>query len=77
MSITVDYLGILAEKTGIASEVFEKAVSKKQLLDRIMDKHPELEGMNFVVSCNGVIVHEEESIKSGDNIVLLPPAPGG
>ncbi len=33
--------------------------------------------LSYVISLNGVIVHEDAGIKEGDKIALIPPIPGG
>ena len=77
MSVTVNYLGILAEITGKSSELLETAGSKTTIMDEIMERYPGLKTYSFVISHNGVISHTEILIKKGDQITLIPPAPGG
>ncbi|MFC2080654.1 MoaD/ThiS family protein [Bacteroidota bacterium] len=77
MSITVNYMGIIAGKAKIYSESIENTGSKSSILKSIMKTYPELAGLSFSVSINGVIVHGDMEIKDGDQITLIPPAPGG
>jgi molybdopterin converting factor small subunit len=77
MSIEVSYLGIIAETAGICSESVEIARTKNLILESIMDKHPEFRKLNFVLSLNGTITHGDMEIKTGDQITLIPPPPGG
>jgi len=77
MSVTVYYLGILSETTGKASESIKKTGTKKQILERLTDMHPGLRKLNFVLSLNGTVTHEDAEINAGDQITLIPPPPGG
>ena len=77
MDITVNYQGILVEKTGTKSESLPEKGSSLLLLKKIRGMHPSLKEMNFVVAINGVISHGDKEIKGGDSITLIPPAPGG
>jgi molybdopterin converting factor small subunit len=77
MSITVNYLGLLADTAGKDSESFEKSGSKKELLESVYTNHPEFRSLSFVFSLNGAITHGETQINKGDEITLIPPAPGG
>lgn len=77
MSIEVQYFGLLAETAGKASENIELSGSKSKVLDSVLEMHPGLEKLNFVVSLNGTVSHQEEEVQDGDRITLIPPAPGG
>jgi len=77
MKVKVNYQGILVEKAGTVSETLPETGSSSLILERLMEKHPSLKDMNFVLAINGVIAHEKKEIKEGDNITLIPPAPGG
>jgi molybdopterin converting factor small subunit len=77
MSIEVQYFGLLAETAGKATENIELSGSKSKVLDSVLERHPGLEKLNFVVSLNGTVSHHEAEIHDGDRITLIPPAPGG
>lgn len=77
MEVKVNYQGILVEKTGTESESLSETGSSSLVLETIRGMHPSLNDMNFVVAINGVISHGDKEIKGGDNITLIPPAPGG
>jgi hypothetical protein len=77
MSVQIHYLGILAEKAGIQSETIPVTGKKSDILDFILEKHTEFRKLSFVVSHMGCIVHGEADIKKGEQITLIPPAPGG
>ena len=77
MSITVYYLGILSETTGKASESIEETGTKEKILEILLDMHPGLRMLNFVLSLNGTITHGVTEINTGDQVTLIPPPPGG
>jgi len=77
MSITVNYMGILAEKAGTSKETFNLEGSKIKVVENILDRHPDLRILSFIVSHNGVIQHGETNVLSGDELTLIPPPPGG
>jgi molybdopterin converting factor small subunit len=77
MSVKIHYLGILAETTGIQSEIIPVSGKKSDILDFILGKYPEFRTLSFVVSHMGRIVHGETDIKKDDLVTLIPPAPGG
>jgi molybdopterin converting factor small subunit len=77
MSITVHYLGILAEATGKSAEDIETSGTKNEVLGSILKKYPGLSELSFVMACNGVVTHGDADIHQGNRITLIPPAPGG
>ena len=77
MSVTVYYLGVLSEITGKSTEFIDETGTKEQILEILLDKHPELRKLNFVLSLNGTVTHGDMEINSGDTVTLIPPAPGG
>jgi molybdopterin converting factor small subunit len=77
MTITFQYLGILAETIGTDSETLDLKGSLKTMIDEISKKHPAIGESSFVISLNGVITHEDAAVKEGDLVSLIPPVPGG
>jgi molybdopterin converting factor small subunit len=77
MSVTVEYLGILAEVTGKSGESIEITGERDTVLEYLREKHPAIGGLSFVLAHNGKVVHGDASINDGDRISLIPPAPGG
>ena len=77
MEVKVNYQGILAKKAGTISEAISVSGSSSQMRDTITGMHPSIKELSFVVAINGIISHGETEIKAGDNITLIPPAPGG
>ena len=77
MKTTVQYAGILAEKAGKMQEAITGARSLFGIRKLLAEKYDGLGELSYVISLNGVIVHEDAGIKEGDQIVLIPPVPGG
>jgi molybdopterin converting factor small subunit len=77
MSITVHYLGILAETTGKSAEDIAASGTKAAILQSLFKKYPGLSELSFIMSLNGVVTHGDTIIHQGDQITLIPPAPGG
>ena len=77
MSVTVKYLGIIEQTTGKSEESVEKHGPLNKVLEFVLDRYPALKELYFVVSHNGLIIHGNKEITGGDQITLIPPAPGG
>ena len=77
MEVTLYYKGILAEKTGRAKEPISGAETLYELREKLAGKYKDFKQLSYIISLNGVIVHEDAGIKEGDQIVLIPPVPGG
>lgn len=77
MKVKILFFGILAEKAGIASMYLEGASDIKTLKEKIFTRHPELKNYSFRVSVNKNIVADEEKLRNGDEVALLPPFAGG
>jgi molybdopterin converting factor small subunit len=77
MSVTVTYLGLLAELAGKSSETFGDTASLFDLRASVVIKYPGFKDLSFVSALNGTIVHTDMEIKKGDHVILVPPPPGG
>jgi molybdopterin converting factor small subunit len=77
MEFTVIYSGILAEKAGKSEEPLTGAKSLFEIKDILAAKYQEFQKLNYVMSLNGVVEHQDIGIKEGDQITLIPPLPGG
>lgn len=78
MSITLQYFGILAEVTGISNESIELSGTREKVIRAVLEKYPDLAELSFITAVNGKILHEDNAgIQEGDEIALIPPAPGG
>ena len=77
MEVTIQYSGILADKAGKTKEPLSGAESLSQIRELLAVKYNGFEELSYVISLNGVIVHEDAGLKEGDQIALIPPIPGG
>lgn len=77
MEVTVLYSGILAEKAGKTKESLSGATTLSEIKEMLAVRYEGFSTLSYVTSLNGVIVHENAGIKEGDQIALIPPAPGG
>jgi molybdopterin converting factor small subunit len=77
MEVTIIYSGILAEKAGKTKEPFSDAKSLFEIRKLLTAKYEGFRELSYVISLNGVIIHEDASLKEGDQIALIPPVPGG
>jgi molybdopterin converting factor small subunit len=77
MEVTIQYSGILADKAGKAKEPFSGIKTLYEIREMLAVKYDGFRELSYVISLNGVIVHEDAGIKEGDQIALIPPVPGG
>jgi len=71
------YSGILADKAGKTKEPFSGIKSLYEIREMLAAKYDGFRELSYVISLNGVIVHENVGIKEGDQVDLIPPIPGG
>jgi molybdopterin converting factor small subunit len=77
MEVTIFYQGILAEKAGKEKEPLTGAASLSEVREWLAGKYDGFGELSYVISLNGMIVHEDTGIGEGDQISLIPPLPGG
>jgi molybdopterin converting factor small subunit len=77
MEVTVLYSGILAEKAGKTKEPLSGATTLSEIKEMLAVKYEGFRALSYVISLNGVIVHEDAGLKEGDQVALIPPVPGG
>jgi len=77
MSIEVKFFGQLAEATGVSHQKIEDILDTDSLENKISSDFPLLKKHSFVIAVNKQIVNENKSLKSGDEVALLPPFAGG
>lgn len=64
--------------TDILDQEFHvEAVDKVSLIALLTDKHSALNGRNFLVAVNNIIVKENTIFKAHDVVALMPPYSGG
>ena len=77
MEVTILYSGILADKAGKTKEPLSGAESLFEIKEMLAKKYDGFRMLSYVISLNGVVVHEDAGLKEGDQIALIPPVPGG
>ena len=77
MEVKVLFFGVLAEVSGTAFKHYRDVKSMGDLKLRIQDDYPEIVHYNFRVSLNSEITDEDSTLKSGDEVALMPPFAGG
>ncbi len=77
MKVEVLLFGILAEKAGTSSLSIDGVGDIRALKKKIFINYPELENYSFRVAVNKNLVEDEEKLRSGDEVALLPPFAGG
>ncbi len=77
MAIEIQYHGLLAEISGKPSEFLDISGSVSVVLKSVTDMYPEMRNISFVIAHNGIVSHQEAEMQPGDNLALIPPAPGG
>jgi len=79
MKLTINYFGLVAEITeksdeGVECEENTSLIDLKQLLQT---RYPKLEEVNYQWAVNQQIADAKTTLKTGDEIALLPPFAGG
>jgi sulfur-carrier protein len=77
MEVKVLFFGVLADVSGTSFKHYREVKSINDLKLRIQDDFPEIVHYNFRISLNSVITDNDLSLKSGDEIALMPPFAGG
>ena len=77
MTLSIKYFGLLAEVTQCNEELFEFSGSNVAALrEALYIKYPLLNGKNFQIAQNQVLVNNDIKITEKE-IALLPPFAGG
>jgi sulfur-carrier protein len=77
MEIKVLFFGVLTEVSGSGIKHYHDVRSLSELKIRIQDDFPELVHFDYRISVNNEIVNNDLSLKSGDEVALMPPFAGG
>jgi molybdopterin synthase sulfur carrier subunit len=77
MEVKVLFFGVLAEVSGTYFKHYRDVKSINELKLRVLDDFPEIVHYNFLISLNSLITDNDLSLKSGDEIALMPPFSGG
>ncbi|TAL59539.1 MAG: MoaD/ThiS family protein [Bacteroidetes bacterium] len=77
MSIQVKLFGPLVDAAGKAEIKIKDIEDTFSLKQEILCQYPAMKDFIFLISVNRKIVKENSTLKSGDEIALLPPFAGG
>lgn len=77
MEVKVLFFGVLAEVAGTGYKHYRDVKSTKDLILRIQDDFPEIVHYNYRTAINGDITDNDQALKSGDELALMPPFAGG
>lgn len=79
MTINILYFGMLAEITGLASEIWQlkDGLTVGDLKREIGDKYPSIRDKKFKVAVNQQIGDDGTKISTQSEVALLPPFAGG
>lgn len=69
--------GVVAEKTGTGNMTISFVDQTDHLRALLLEKYPQLKGVEFVFAVNRQIVHQNTWLAQNDEIALLPPFSGG
>lgn len=76
MKVECKYFGMIAEKTGVRTEMIEiTATSNDCLRDFFENKYTEINGMTYKIAVDGIL--NGNLNENSKEIALLPPFAGG
>ncbi len=77
MEVKVLFFGVLAEVSGTALKHYQEVKSIKDLILRIQDDFPEIVHYKYRLAVNSEITDDDQVLKQGDEVALMPPFAGG
>jgi sulfur-carrier protein len=77
MEVKVLFFGVLTEVAGTAIKHYNNVRTVNDLKLRILDDFPEMVHYNYRISVNNEITDKDLSLKTGDEVALMPPFAGG
>lgn len=80
MTITVKYLGLIADITNSKEEVFastDSSLSTESLVKNLIQTYNGLGNASFVIAVNKKLVTSDLKLNDNDTVALLPPFAGG
>jgi molybdopterin synthase sulfur carrier subunit len=77
MTVKVLFFGVLAEVTGINCKHYSEVKSVNDLKMKIRDEFPEVVHYDFRISVNNELIDNDQPLKDGDELALMPPFAGG
>jgi molybdopterin converting factor small subunit len=77
MEVKVLFFGVLAEVAGTAFKHYSDVRTTEDLVMRIQDDFPEIVHYSYRLAVNSIISDSSQTLKSGDEVALMPPFAGG
>jgi molybdopterin converting factor small subunit len=77
MEVKVLFFGVLTEVTGTVFKHYHAIKTVNDLKNRIYDDFPEIAHYQFRISVNNEITDKDLTLKTGDEVALMPPFAGG
>ncbi len=77
--VNVRYFAVLRDRAGVSDEVFETASSSvRALVDELIEARSlGLASPMIRAAVNGRFAADDEPLRGGDEVVLIPPVAGG
>jgi molybdopterin converting factor small subunit len=75
--IKVLFFGILADEAGLKELEIENVKNTTELLNELEKRFPSFSTYRLQLFVNQVQAAEVYTLKSGDEVALIPPFPGG
>ena len=76
MAVKIQLYGQLKQMTG-ESELFTDAADTDGLIREMASRYPGLENLTYLIAVDRNIVQVNTTIKTGQELALLPPYSGG
>ena len=73
MSLEIMYQGILAEAAGCQQETVDHVATVSLLRKFLVNSHPGLRKLSFIIAINEKIGHTVKGLKTEDLVTLIPP----
>lgn len=77
MTINVLFFGNLKETTQVDNLQLDHVQSIQALETALKNMYPAIEDHPYKVAVNEIIVNNDQPLKNGDEVALLPPFAGG
>jgi len=77
MEVKVLFFGVLSEVAGTSIKHYNNVRTVNELKLRILDDYPEITHYNYRFSVNNEITDKDLTLKTGDEVSLMPPFSGG
>ncbi|MGB9717222.1 MAG: MoaD/ThiS family protein [Thermoproteota archaeon] len=78
MRVEVKYYAWIREKIGEKETLeVDYGVTVREIVEKLREKHTDLNGENFLIAVNGRTVDLNTCLKEGDLVAVFPPAGGG